>query len=154
MKVIMYTDGSCWPTNGGPGGYAAILVWEGHELVVQGNAKSSTNNRMEIMGVLEGLRALQTPCIVEVHSDSQYVTKSIGTWENGKPHWMNQGWMAKWVETAYHKKANADLWMAVETEVLRHTRVEMCWVKGHRGNEYNERCDALAGEQRKLMQLD
>lgn len=151
MNVIVYTDGSCWPTNGGPGGWAAILLYEGQEHTVQGNQRNTTNNRMEIVAVLEGLRALVVPCKVVVFCDSQYVVRSIGTWEKGTPHWINTGYMAGWIQTAYNGKKNVDLWMQIEQEVRRHTRVETVWLKGHKGNEYNERCDKLAGKQRKLL---
>ena len=137
MKTVMlYTDGAC-SGNPGPGGWAAILLYRGHEKVLSGGEAETTNNRMELTGVIQGLSALNQPCIVELYSDSKYVIDALEKgWAVG---WRKRGWMKSNKKPA----KNPDLW----EELLRlweyHT-VHLHWVKGHADNPYNNRCDQLA----------
>lgn len=134
--VDIYTDGAC-RGNPGPGGWAAILVYNGIEKELVGGEEETTNNRMELMAVIEGLRALKEPCEVSLHSDSKYVLDSI-----------QRGWVYNWMQRGWRKadgkKAlNDDLWRILVKEYERH-EITLFWVRGHNGHEYNERCDKLA----------
>lgn len=133
--VEMWTDGAC-KGNPGPGGWGVLLRAGAHEKELFGGEPLTTNNRMELTAVIEGLRALTRPCEVVLHVDSQYVMKGMTEWMAG---WRRNGWRTK------DKKAvkNAELWQALESEVARH-RVSWRWVKGHDGDEGNERADQLA----------
>lgn len=134
--VEIYTDGGCDPNPGGPGGHAAILVYNGKEREVVGGYNSTTNNRMELLAAITGLESLKEPCDVRLCSDSKYVVDS-----------MRLGWVAGWVKNgalASGKKANGDLWMRMLVACERHN-VSFVWVKGHSGHHFNERCDVLAG---------
>lgn len=134
--VTLYTDGAC-SGNPGPGGWAAILSWGGHELELSGGAPATTNNRMELTAVLEGLRRLKEPCIVELFSDSKYVIDAISKgWAIG---WRNRGW----VKADKKPALNADLWEQLLPLAERH-RLRCHWVRGHADNPLNERCDQLA----------
>lgn len=136
-KVRLYTDGSCHG-NPGPGGWAAILEFGEKTRELTGNDPATTNNRMEMMAVLEGLRALKEPCIVDVWTDSRYVVDGMKSWLAG---WKKRGW-----KTASKQPVkNEELWRALDGQADRH-RVEWHWVKGHAGHPQNERCDALANE--------
>jgi ribonuclease HI len=133
--IDIYTDGAC-SGNPGPGGWGALLRLGDQEKELFGGEPATTNNRMEMMAVIEGLRALKRAMRVRVHTDSQYVQKGITEWIGG---WKRRGWM-----TADRKPVkNVDLWQALEREAARH-RVEWLWVKGHAGHVDNERADALA----------
>ena len=137
MKTVtVYTDGAC-SGNPGPGGWGAILEYEGREKELSGGEANTTNNRMELLGVISALEALKEPCIVELYSDSKYVTDglSLGWAESWKAH----GW-----RKADKKPAlNPELWDRLLS--LCHTHEVRChWVKGHAENEKNNRCDALA----------
>lgn len=153
-EVVIYTDGGVEP-NPGPGGWGAILLHEDekgnrHEKELTGAAKHTTNNRMEITAMLEGLKALKRPLTVTVYTDSQYLKNSIGNWNQGKPI---NGWVIGWKNNGWVKKTkgelkNIDLWKALWTECKRHKSITMRWVKGHSGDHYNERCDILAVEAR------
>jgi len=137
--VSIYCDGACLG-NPGPGGYAALLVGmvgeKKVEKIVAGGEGNTTNNRMEIMAALEGLRALKKPCKVTVYSDSQYVVKAMREWIKD---WVARGW-----KTASRKPVvNADLWQDMLNAVDNHS-VQWKWVKGHAGHPENERVDALA----------
>ncbi len=137
MKTVyLYTDGAC-SGNPGPGGWGAILRFGGHERELCGAAPATTNNRMELTAVIEGLRALKEPCAVELTCDSTYVVNSV-----------TKGWVYNWQRKNWMKNAagpvpNADLWQAL-LPLLRTHRVHFHWVRGHVGHPENERCDALA----------
>lgn len=137
MKTVtLYTDGAC-SGNPGPGGWAAILLYGSHKKELSGGEKNTTNNRMELTGVIEGLRALNQPCIVELYSDSKYVIDALEKgWAVG---WRKRGW-----KKADKKSAlNSDLW-AVLLDLCDQHDVRLHWVKGHAENPYNNRCDELA----------
>jgi ribonuclease HI len=133
--VDIYTDGAC-SGNPGPGGWGALLRIDGKEKELSGYAPATTNNRMEMMAVIEALRALKRPVAVRVHTDSQYVQKGISEWIHG---WKKRGW-----QTADRKPVkNADLWQALDAATIGH-QIEWLWVRGHAGHVENERVDALA----------
>lgn len=137
-RVILYTDGSCLK-NPGRGGWAAILTTEDGraEKVISGGLDRTTNNRMEITAVLEGLKLLKRPCQVTVITDSQYVANSISKrWVWG---WARRGWRDK----EGKPRLNTDLWQEMLMLLDRH-KVTMCWIRGHAGHPQNERCDELA----------
>lgn len=135
-KVELYADGAC-SGNPGPGGWGTILRCNGKEKELSGGAADTTNNRMEITAVLEGLKALKYPCSVTVTTDSQYVYNSITKgWAEG---WKKNGWIKKDKKPAL----NADLWDELLGEISKH-EVSFVWIKGHNGHSENERCDALA----------
>ena len=134
--VYIFSDGAC-SGNPGPGGYGVILRCDGKEKELSGGATDTTNNRMEIIAVLEGLKALKYPCSVTVTTDSQYVYNSITKgWAEG---WKKNGWIKKDKKPAL----NADLWDELLGEISKH-EVNFVWIKGHNGHSENERCDALA----------
>ncbi len=140
--VELWTDGAC-SGNPGPGGWAAILRWNDHERELSGGEPQTTNNRMELQSVIEGLAALSRPMRVVVHTDSAYVEQAF-----------TQGWLAGWQRNGWRtagKKAvkNQDLWERLAELVDGHT-IEFRRVKGHSGIELNERVDRLAVEQRDL----
>ncbi|MDR1827190.1 MAG: ribonuclease HI [Methylobacteriaceae bacterium] len=133
--VTLYTDGAC-SGNPGPGGWAAILIYKGQEKELSGGETMTTNNRMELKAVIEGLRALTRPCPVMIYVDSQYVRRGMTEW---LVKWKLNNW-----RTADKKPVkNDDLWRELDSEVSRHT-VYWRWVKGHASSEYNQRADALA----------
>jgi ribonuclease HI len=133
--VVIHTDGAC-KGNPGPGGWGALLVSGAHEKELFGGQKHTTNNRMEMMAVIEALGALKGPCRVVLYTDSSYVQKGITEWITG---WKARGW-----RTADKKPVkNEDLWRLLDTAAARH-QVEWRWVKGHAGDPGNERADALA----------
>ena len=133
--VEIFTDGAC-SGNPGPGGWGTILRFNGVEKELSGGMDDTTNNRMEIMAVLEGLRALTRPCQVTVYTDSKYVMDSATKWLEG---WVRKGW-----KTASKKKVkNQDLWEALYQEMKNHD-LKWVWIKGHSGHPENERADALA----------
>ena len=139
-KVEIYTDGAC-SGNPGPGGWGAILCYNGIEKELSGGEKQTTNNRMELTGVISALRALKEPCIVELWSDSKYVIDAL---EKG---WA-QGWRKKgWVKSDKKPALNPDLWeqLLALTEIHE---MHYHWVKGHADNEKNNRCDKMAVERR------
>lgn len=133
--VEIYADGAC-SGNPGPGGWGAILRCGPHEKELFGGELNTTNNRMELLAVIEALNALKRSCQVCVHTDSQYVQKGISEWIH---NWKKRGW-----KTANKEPVkNEDLWRLLDEATQRH-QVEWKWVKGHAGNEGNERADALA----------
>jgi len=135
--VIVHTDGAC-SGNPGPGGWGAVLQFNGHVKELKGGAPETTNNRMELTATIEALTALNRACTVELHTDSTYVKDGLTKWIHG---WKRNGW-----KTAQKKPVkNADLWQALDDAVQRHT-INWHWVKGHAGDEMNERADALANE--------
>ena len=137
MKTVtIYTDGAC-SGNPGPGGWGAILMYGQHKKELSGGEKQTTNNRMELTGVITALAALTEPCIVELYSDSKYVIDAL---EKG---WA-KGWQAKgWVKADKKPALNPDLWEQLLSLCDRH-QVNLHWVKGHAENPYNNRCDQLA----------
>ena len=134
-QVVIYTDGAC-SGNPGPGGWGAILIYKDNEKLLSGGEPATTNNRMELMGAISALEALKKASKVRLHTDSQYVKNGITQWING---WKAKGW-----RTADKSPVkNADLWQRLDAARARHN-VDWRWVKGHAGNEGNERADALA----------
>lgn len=135
-EVIIYTDGAC-SGNPGEGGYCAILSYKGAQKTVSGYEHVTTNNRMELMAIIEGLKALKEPCIVELFSDSSYCVNAFNEgWING---WMLKGW-----RTADNKEVkNAELWQELVNLVNIH-KVKFIKVKGHSDNELNNMCDKIA----------
>ena len=133
--IDIYTDGAC-SGNPGPGGWGALLRIGAKERELSGYDPATTNNRMELMAVIEALRALKRPVTARVHTDSQYVQKGISEWIHG---WKKRGWL-----TADRKPVkNADLWQALDKLTTGHS-IEWLWVRGHAGHTENERVDALA----------
>ena len=134
--VEIYTDGAC-SGNPGPGGYGAILVYNGKEKELSGGEKQTTNNRMELLAVITALEALKEPCTVTLTTDSKYVSDGI-----------TQGWAESWQARGWRKSdgkpaMNPELWERLLSLLKIHS-VEFVWVKGHAGHDYNERCDTLA----------
>lgn len=133
--VEMWTDGAC-KGNPGPGGWGAYLRFGDHERELCGGEERTTNNRMELTAVIEGLRALTKPCSVTLHVDSTYVMNGATKWILG---WKRNGWRTS------DKKAvkNVELWQELDAQMARH-QIQWVWVKGHAGDPGNERADALA----------
>ena len=135
-EVTIYTDGAC-SGNPGPGGWAAILMAGGAKKEMSGGERDTTNNRMELMAVIEGLKALKRPCKVDIYSDSAYVVNAF-----------EQNWIGKWVKNGWKNSAkaevaNSDLWKELINLTAMHN-VTFHKVKGHADNEFNNRCDELA----------
>lgn len=135
-QVELFTDGAC-SGNPGPGGWGAILRFQGQEKELSGGEAGTTNNRMELTAALEGLAALKEPCQVTLYSDSKYLTDGI-----------TKGWARSWKRNGWRKAdkkpaLNADLWDRLLTQLDIHD-VQIIWVKGHAGHPENERCDRLA----------
>ena len=135
--VVIYTDGAC-KGNPGPGGWGVFLKSGGHEKELWGGERETTNNRMELTAVIEGLAALSRPCKVSLYLDSEYVRKGITEWIHG---WKTKGWKT----AARQPVKNADLWQRLDALVHggQH-KIEWHWVKGHAGDPGNEHADALA----------
>ena len=137
MKQIeIYTDGAC-SGNPGPGGWGAVLVYNGKEKELSGSEKNTTNNRMELTAVIMALNALNQSCEVKLTTDSKYVCDAV-----------NKGWVYSWRKNGWKKSdkkpaLNVDLWKELLSLLEKH-EVEFIWVKGHNGHKYNEICDALA----------
>jgi ribonuclease HI len=135
--VVVYTDGAC-SGNPGPGGWGATLAFGDHEKELKGGEIHTTNNRMELMAAIAALEALKRPCLVDIHTDSQYLRNGIMSWIN---QWKHNGW-----RTADRKPVrNVDLWQRLDALLVRH-RVRWHWVRGHAGDVRNERADRLARE--------
>ena len=135
-NVKIYTDGAC-SGNPGPGGWGAVLIYNGVEKQLSGSEKETTNNRMELSAVITALKALKEPCNVTLTTDSKYVCDAI-----------NKGWLNSWKKNSWKKAdkkpvLNIDLWQELLPLLDKH-RVEFIWVKGHNGHKYNEICDKLA----------
>ena len=145
MKYIeLFTDGAC-SGNPGPGGWGAVLRYQGHEKELSGGEKNTTNNRMELTAVIMGLSALKEPCQVRLVTDSKYVSDGI-----------TKGWAESWRKNGWRKAdkkpaLNPDLWEQLLDLLSKH-QVEIEWVKGHAGHPENERCDRLAVEYYKSLQ--
>ena len=141
--VVVHTDGAC-SGNPGPGGWGAILEWNGHRKELKGGEADTTNNRMELSAAIGALEALKKPSLVELHTDSNYLKDGITKWIFG---WQKNGW-----KTADRKPVkNADLWQRLIAARGRH-EIEWKWVKGHAGHAENERADELAREGMKPFQ--
>ena len=136
-KVDIYTDGAC-SGNPGAGGWAAVLIYNGVEKEISGYNKDTTNNRMELFAVIQGLKQLNQSCEVTVYSDSAYVCNAFT--ENWIDEWQRNDWKLKDRNTPVK---NADLWKSLLYECAKH-RVSFVKVKGHADNAYNNRCDKLA----------
>ncbi len=144
-QVTIYTDGAC-SGNPGPGGWGAILSYGGHEKELSGGEAQTTNNRMELTAVIEGLKALKEPCQVALYSDSRYVIDAL-----------SKGWVYGWQKNGWKKSdkkpaLNVDLWEELLPLVRLH-KMEYHWVRGHNDNEKNERCDRMAVEQSRKFGL-
>lgn len=140
-KVYIYTDGAC-SGNPGPGGWGAVLVYNGREKELSGGEAETTNNRMELIAAITALEALKEPCDVVITSDSKYLVDAI-----------EKGWLESWVKKGWKKSdgkpvLNVDLWERLLVQLDRHPAVDFMWIKGHAGYEYNERCDAMAVAER------
>jgi ribonuclease HI len=137
-EVTIYTDGAC-RGNPGPGGYGVVLIYHGRRKELSGGFRRTTNNRMEILAAIEGLRALKEKCRVTLYTDSEYVANAI-----------TQGWAARWRKNGWKRNktdhaVNPDLWEKLLQQCERQ-EVRFIWVRGHAGNPENERCDQLAVE--------
>lgn len=137
-KVCIHTDGACLG-NPGPGGWAALLRYQGHERELGGNEVETTNNRMELLAAITALEKLKQPCSVDLYTDSQYVRRGITEWLQG---WQKRGWRTAGGDPV----KNQDLWQRLEAAAALHT-VRWHWVRGHSGDAGNERVDALARAQ-------
>jgi ribonuclease HI len=136
-RITIWSDGAC-SGNPGPGGWGAILIWNGHRKELKGGAPETTNNRMELQAAIEALDALKRPSVVDFYTDSQYVRGGVMGWIKG---WKKNGW-----KTADRKPVkNIDLWQKLDELAAKHTIV-WHWVRGHAGTEENERADELARE--------
>jgi len=134
-KIEIYTDGAC-SGNPGPGGWGAILRFQGKEKELSGGQRDTTNNQMELQAAIEGLRALKESCLVDLYTDSQYLRQGITQWIH---NWKRNGW-----KTSDKKPVkNKNLWVELDELVQRH-KVNWHWLKGHAGHPENERCDELA----------
>ncbi len=139
MKTVtIYTDGAC-SGNPGPGGFGVVLIYGDLRRELSGGFKLTTNNRMEILAVIEALKFLKQPCIVNLYSDSKYVVDAV-----------QKGWLKKWEQNNWYrtksqKASNIDLWQQL-LKLLAIHKVNFIWVKGHNDNIENERCDFLARE--------
>ena len=137
MKTVtIYTDGAC-SGNPGPGGWGAVLRYGEYEREMSGGEGSTTNNRMELTGVITALEALREPCIVELYSDSKYVTDALS--KGWAVSWRKRGW----IKADKKPALNADLWERLLSLAEMH-ELRCHWVRGHAENEYNNRCDRLA----------
>jgi len=137
MKQIkIYTDGAC-SGNPGPGGWGAVLLFGKHKKELSGGEPETTNNRMELLGVIRALEALNEPCAVDLYTDSQYIVNAI------EKRWV-YAWRAKgWIKSDKTPAKNPDLWQEL-LDLLETHKVTFHWVKGHADNAYNNRCDELA----------
>jgi ribonuclease HI len=133
--VEIYTDGAC-KGNPGPGGWGVCLQYKGIEKELCGGERETTNNRMELMAAIKALELLTKPCAVKLHTDSKYVLQGITEWMS---NWKKRAW-----KTSANKPVkNEDLWRRLDVAIQRH-RIEWVWVRGHMGNQGNERADSLA----------
>lgn len=133
-SVSIYTDGACLG-NPGPGGWAALLRFGAQEKLLSGGEPHTTNNRMELLAAIQGLRALKRPCIVTIYTDSEYLKRGVTEW---MPGWRKRGWKRK-----EGTLANAELWQDLDAALQRH-QVRWEWVRGHAGHAENERVDQAA----------
>ncbi|MEA3383452.1 MAG: ribonuclease HI [Campylobacterota bacterium] len=144
-NITIYSDGSSLG-NPGPGGWGTILEFNGHTKELSGAEPNTTNNKMELKGAIEGLKALKEPCNVKIISDSKYVVQAINEWLN---NWIKNSW-----KTAGKKPVkNLELWQEY-LKVSKQHNIEAIWVKGHAGHEQNERCDILARDEAEKLQSE
>lgn len=129
-KIEIFTDGSCLG-NPGKGGWCAILRYKEKEKILSGKESDTTNNRMELTAVIEGLKALKEPCEIELYSDSKYVLDGLNSW------------IFNWIKKDFKKVKNEDLWRKY-LEVSQVHKIHINWVKGHNGHKENEKCDEIA----------
>lgn len=134
-KIQLYTDGSCLG-NPGPGGWAALLRFKGTEKMFSGGLLGTTNNQMELMAVIEGLKALKKPCEIDLYTDSKYVLDGYTKWLDG---WKARGWK----KSDKKPVLNKEYWVILDTQAQEHN-IDWHWVKGHSGHKENERVDELA----------
>ena len=134
-QISIHTDGSCLG-NPGPGGWAALLRYNGRERELSGGEALTTNNRMELMAAIAALESLKEPCAVALYIDSQYVRQGITEW---MPNWVRRGWKTAGGDPV----KNRDLWERLHAATARH-KIDWKWVKGHNGDPDNERVDVLA----------
>lgn len=134
-RVEIWTDGGCKP-NPGPGGWGVFMICRGQEKELLGGDPETTNNRMELTAAAEALEALKRPCVVTLHTDSEYLRNGITRWHSG---WVRR----KWRNAAGDPVANMDLWQRI-LEAAKPHEIEWLWVKGHSGDENNDRVDQLA----------
>lgn len=139
-KVNIYSDGAC-SGNPGPGGYGVILEYNKKEMELCGGEEDTTNNRMELMGVIKGLESLKEPCDVTITTDSKYIVDTF-----------NKNWIVSWQKKDWKKSdgkpvLNKDLWQTL-LELIKNHKVTFVHIKGHNGHEYNERCDKIAVKER------
>ena len=139
-RIEIYTDGAC-SGNPGPGGWGAVLRYNGREREISGGEGQTTNNRMELIAVISALECLKEPCIVELYSDSKYVIDALS--KGWAVSWRRKGW----IKSDKKPALNADLWERLLDLASLH-ELHCHWVKGHAENEYNNRCDALAVAER------
>lgn len=132
-KITLFCDGSSLG-NPGYGGWCAILRYKNNEKILKGGERDTTNNRMELMATIEGLKALKEPCSVEIVSDSKYVCEAINSW------------LPNWIKKDFKNVKNQDLWLKY-IDTAKHHKIEAKWVKGHNGHIENEICDKLAKEE-------
>ncbi|MBP7319793.1 MAG: ribonuclease HI [Lachnospiraceae bacterium] len=142
MEVKLFTDGSARGNPDGPGGYGAVLQYQDklgqlHEKELSGGYQKTTNNRMELMGVIRGLEALNQPCHVTLYSDSKYVIDAF------RQHWIDSWIKNNWKKSDKKPVKNIDLWKKL-LKVMEPHQMDFVWVKGHDGHPENERCDLLA----------
>jgi len=135
-EVHIYTDGAC-SGNPGPGGYGAILKYGSREKEISGGYRLTTNNRMELTGIIKSLEELRRPCIIKLYSDSKYIIDAF-----------NCGWVDKWIKSGWQRGKkepvkNKDLWQRLSELAALH-KITWIWVKGHSSNEFNNRCDKMA----------
>lgn len=136
MKYEVYTDGSCWPNPDGVGGWACKVIHDNDELEFYGGENFTTNNRMELRAIIEGLSYTPKNSEVIIYSDSTYCVDSIMTW------------MKHWVEEGFPSRTNDDLLKEIY-DLMKERKVKAVWIRGHNGNEHNERVDMLANKARK-----
>lgn len=134
--VQIYTDGAC-SGNPGPGGYGCILIYQKHTKEISGGYNLTTNNRMELMGIIKGLEQLKKPCNIDLYTDSRYIVDAF-----------NRGWIRSWMNKDWKKSdgypvKNVDLWKRL-MELAKPHKINWIWVKGHAENELNDRCDRMA----------
>ncbi len=139
-KVEIYTDGAC-SGNPGPGGWCAILIYNNIEKVISGHKQFTTNNEMELTSVVSALKELKEPCVVTVYSDSSYVVNAVNK------EWLNNWQKNGWINSKKKTLPNLNLWKELYSLLSEH-KVTFIWVKGHSDNEYNNRCDRIAVEER------
>lgn len=135
--VKIYTDGAC-RGNPGPGGWGGCMTYRDKEKELCGGEPETTNNRMELMAVIQALEALKRSCAVKLHTDSKYVLQGITEWMS---NWKKRGWKT----TANKPVKNEDLWRRLDQAIQKHS-IEWIWVKGHAGDDGNERADSLANK--------